>query len=247
MQSQASQPQMFQAPDAILAPASIAVSEQSEATSAEAAEPIWFRTHFVGSMVMYADAQTVAKYFDAHQDWFRRCAHPMKADPIGESGYALTVGRFGALGYQVEPKVGLDLLPQQDGVYLIKTIAVPNYTPPGYEVDFQAAQTLVEVPADLSDATHGQAGKLSTAMTRVEWKLDLAVGVCLPKFIRALPQSTIQNNGDRLLAQIVKQVSRCLTHKVQEDFHASLGKPALEFFKKQSSQKRNVATCEQCH
>ena len=247
MQSQASQPHMFEAPEAILAPAPIAVSEQSEANLVEVKEPIWFRTRFVGCMVMYADAQTVANYFDAHQDWFRRCAHPMKADPIGESGYALTIGRFGALGYQVEPKVGLDLLPQQDGVYLIKTIPVPDYTPPGYEVDFQAAQRFVEVPAEFSDATKGQAGELSTAMTRVEWQLDLAVGVCLPKFIHALPQATVQKNGDRLLAQIVKQVSRCLTYKVQEDFHTSLGKPALEFFKKQCAQKRNLATCEQCN
>jgi hypothetical protein len=42
-----------------------------------------------------------------------------------------------------------------------------------------------------------------------------------PKFIRRLPQGLIQGTGDRVLAQIVRQVSRRLTAKVQDDFHAS--------------------------
>jgi hypothetical protein len=33
----------------------------------------------------------------------------------------------------------------------------------------------------------------------------------------------VQSTGDRLLNQIVRQVSRRLTRKVQEDFHQSLG------------------------
>ncbi|MBV8885364.1 MAG: DUF1997 domain-containing protein, partial [Chroococcidiopsidaceae cyanobacterium CP_BM_RX_35] len=40
-----------------------------------------------------------------------------------------------------------------------------------------------------------------------------------------LPNSLIQNTGDRLLHQIVKQVSRRLTYKVQEDFHKSRNLP----------------------
>ncbi|MGB7275448.1 MAG: DUF1997 domain-containing protein, partial [Geitlerinemataceae cyanobacterium] len=70
----------------------------------------WFHSQFVGHMEMYADPQAVANYLDVHQGWFCRCATPMKVDPLGENGYALTIGKYGALGYAVEPKIGLELL-----------------------------------------------------------------------------------------------------------------------------------------
>ena len=40
---------------------------------------------------------------------------------------------------------------------------------------------------------------------------------------RLLPESLVQTSGDHLLRQIVRQISRRLTWKVQEDFHASHG------------------------
>jgi hypothetical protein len=150
----------------------------------------------------------------------------MKVEPLGRNGYALVIGSFGAFGYEVEPKIGLELLPQDNGIYRIQTIPVPNYVAPGYEVDFQASQSFVEVPA----SEYFQEQELATvplpsAITRVEWNLDLSVALRFPKFIHKLPQSLIQSTGDRLLCQIVRQVSRRLTHKVQEDFHSSLGLP----------------------
>lgn len=184
-----------------------------------------FHGQFQDCMEMYAQAQQVTDYLNAHQSWFVRCAHPMKVEPIGQNSYALVVGRFGAFGYDVEPKVGLELLPPEDGIYRIRTIPVPDYVPPGYEVDFQASQSFVEVPA--SDYFRGQEGEgnLPPAITRVEWHLDLSVLLRFPKFIHKLPQSMIQSTGDRILNQVVRQVSRRLTYKVQEDFHRSLGIP----------------------
>jgi hypothetical protein len=179
--------------------------------------PIGFYGQFADCMEMYASAQTVASYLDAHQGWFRRCASPMNVELIGENGYALTIGRFGAFGYEVEPKIGLELLPPEQGIYHIKTIPVPNYVAPGYDVDFQSVMQLVE-GANSSKRHSGQ-------ITSVEWQLDLAVYVQFPKFIQLLPKSVVQSTGDRLLNQIVRQVSRRLTSKVQEDFHKSLGLP----------------------
>jgi hypothetical protein len=60
-------------------------------------------------------------------------------------------------------------------------------------------------------------------MTHVDWDLNLKVTVQFPRFIYAMPRTMIQSTGDRLLNQIVRQVSRCLTHKVQEDFHREVG------------------------
>ncbi|HIK12506.1 MAG TPA: DUF1997 domain-containing protein [Oscillatoriaceae cyanobacterium M33_DOE_052] len=217
-------------------------NNEPAATTTAPDEPTWFHVEFVGCMEMLADLAKTIEYFDAHQVWFRQCAHPMKADPIGDNGYALTIGRFGALGYQVEPKIGLNLLPQDMGEYRIETIPVPDYTPPGYEVEFKAFQKLVEVsPENLSDLGEGELA----AMTRVEWNLDLRVGVWFPKFIRKLPQSLIRKTGDNLLARIVTIVSRRLTYKVQEDFHSSLGGSSLEQFKRRWSQTKGRDVCQQ--
>ncbi|MEB3336073.1 MAG: DUF1997 domain-containing protein [Leptolyngbyaceae bacterium] len=194
---------------------------EPDATDESLLGPTQFQTRFIGFMDMNAEINQVADYFQAHQGWFRRCAHPMKAEPIGSTGYALVIGRFGAFGYQVEPKVGLDLLPPEKGIYRIKTIPVPDYTPPGYDVDFQSVMELKECPPE--DTPQSETQPLT--ITRVEWQLDLQVTLQFPKFIHKLPKSLIQNTGDSLLYQIVRQVSRRLTYKVQEDFHTSHNLP----------------------
>lgn len=181
-----------------------------------------FKSQFIGSMVMLADGQTVARYLDAHGDWFCRCAQPMQVQPLGTNGYDLTIGHFGAFGYEVEPGIGLELLPQDQGVYRIRTIPTPHLGLEPYQVDFQAALQLVEV----SDTSWPKS-------TQVEWQLELAVDVQFPKFIQKLPKRLIQSTGDRLLAQIVRQVSHRLTAKVQADFHTSLGLPLPPQFRRQ--------------
>ncbi len=216
------------------------LSQKRECQSIEAPEALWpphlaetdtatnatrFYGHFADCMEMYAPAQAVAEYLNAHQGWFCRCAHPMKVENLGENGYALAIGRFGSFGYDVEPKVGLELLPPDNGVYRIKTIPVPNYVAPGYDVDFQSVMELVETPADSSNQSFPTLERCADKITRVEWQLDLTVYVQFPKFIQRLPKSLVQKTGDRLLYEIVRQVSRRLTYKVQEDFHNSLGLP----------------------
>ncbi|MBE9206543.1 DUF1997 domain-containing protein [Nostoc sp. LEGE 06077] len=179
------------------------------------------QTQFCGCysdyMEMYAPIHLVAEYLNAHSSWFTRCAEPMKVQPLGENGYALTIGRFGSFGYEVEPKIGLELLPAAEGIYRIRTIPIPDYQAPGYDVDYKASMQLKEYQTD--DAA------ISSGVTRVEWDLDLKVYLHFPRFIQRLPKSLIQSTGDRLLNQIVRQVSRRLTRKVQEDFHQSVGLP----------------------
>lgn len=182
-----------------------------------------FYGHFQGFMEMYAEPEQVTAYLDTHQHWFRRCAHPMKAEPINANGYAIVIGRFGSFGYEVEPKIGLELLPRNDGVYRIQTIPVPDYIPPGYDVDFQARQWFVPITSsEYFIEPESEDIQLPPTITLIEWELDLKVGMKFPKFIHKLPPSLIQTTGDRLLAQIVRQVSRRLSAKVQADFHHSL-------------------------
>ena len=226
MQSQYSEYQSRSAEEPILdiTPSNLATDE-SIAEATNPIEPVRFHGYFEDCMEMYADAQTVAEYLNAHHGWFRRCAHPMKAEPLGQNGYALIIGRFGSFGYEVEPKIGLELLPAEEGIYRIQTIPVPNYTPPGYEVDFNAKQWLVETTAaNLDEGVAAIVGE-NTKVTRIEWHLDLVVTIKFPRFIYRLPMSLIQSTGDKVLSQIVRQVNRRLTAKVQQDFHSTLGIP----------------------
>jgi hypothetical protein len=165
-------------------------------------------------MEMRADSQTVGAYLDRHEGWFRRCAAPMEVKSIDEQAYALTLGRFGNFGFEVEPTIGLRLLPQNAGNYAICTVPLSN--PDSalaalYDVDFQANLSLEN--NGLSD--------FPEELTAVSWDLDLSVWIQLPKVITLLPDGLVQSSGDHLLRQIVRQISRRLTWKVQEDFHAS--------------------------
>lgn len=176
-------------------------------------------------MEIGAAPEVFASYLDIHQDWFQRCAQPMQADPIDAQSYAITVGHFGAFDYYVDPKIGLELLPADQGVYRIRSVPVPDYQPPGYAVDFQASMQLVAAPPNPKAP--------EPTATHVTWTLDLAVDVWFPRFIRLLPQGLIQGTGDRLLAQIVRQVSRRLTAKVQTDFHQSRQLPLPQQLQRQ--------------
>lgn len=226
MQSHYSEYQSFEAPETLL-DITPRCNEPNDSIpeSANVIEPVRFHGQFEDCMEMYGEAARVAEYLNAHQGWFRRCAHPMKAQPLGENGYALGIGRFGSCGYEVEPKIGLELLPPEEGVYRIKTIPIPDYVPPGYEVDFNAAMRLMEITPEPLPKPLEKVKDWDGKITRVEWELDLVVLIQFPKFIYRLPRSFIQNTGDRVLRQIVRQVNRRLTHKVQLDFHTSLGLP----------------------
>jgi hypothetical protein len=170
-----------------------------------------YASTFADLMEMRADAAGVATYLDRHEGWFRRCAAPMPVTHLGSNGYRLTLGRFGNFGFEVEPTIALELLPQSEGVYRI--ITVPPEAAGGpldglYDVEFNASLQLDESASDL---------------TLVRWDLDLSVWIRLPGVVTLLPAPLVQSSGEHLLRQIVRQISRRLTWKVQEDFHASQG------------------------
>lgn len=191
--------------------------EEMEDTALEGAaslDPVRFQGHFTDVMELATDGETLARYLDDHQNWFLQSAHPMKVEPLGANGYEVTLGKYGAFGYEVEPKVGLELSPQQERLYRIKDIPVPNYVAPGYEVSFNAIMKIVEVSTG------------ANPQSRIDWELDLAVDINFPKFIRRLPQKVLQKTGTGVLTQIVRQVSHRLTRKVQQNFYEKMGVPA---------------------
>lgn len=208
----------FETTEVVLSVASTIAETEEARPQTTVGTPTTFYGRYQDCMEMYAPAQSVAEYLNNHASWFYRCAEPMKVEPLGKNGYALVIGRFGSFGYEVEPKIGLELLCPENSIYRIRTIPIPGYQPPGYDVDYRASLQLIETQ-------EYQATAHLDEMTRVEWELDLTVDIHFPKFIQRLPKSLIQSTGDRLLNQIVRQVSRRLTRKVQEDFHQSLGIP----------------------
>jgi len=149
--------------------------------------PTSFTNHYVGYMDLLADRVTVMAYLDTHQGWFKRCAHPFKADAIGTTGYAMGVGRVGAFGFEVDPRVGLNLLPPDENhVYRIETIPIPDQEPQGYEVDFRAEMSLQEVPLQAENYPKVDPAILAAypVMTSVAWDLNLRVTLQFPAFIQ---------------------------------------------------------------
>jgi hypothetical protein len=187
-----------------------------------------YASAFSDLMEMRAPAAVVAGYLDVHQLWFERCASPMGVSPLGERGYALSLGRFGNFGFEVEPKIGLELLPRDNGVYSIITVplAMNDSALAGvYDVDFRASLQLDQAGPEGSHELSREDVDRLMAHTLVRWNLDLAVWIRLPSMLTLLPDGLLQNSGDHLLRQIVRQISRRLTWKVQEDFHARHGIP----------------------
>ncbi|MEB3124011.1 MAG: DUF1997 domain-containing protein [Snowella sp.] len=192
--------------------------------------PVHFQTQFRGRMEMFAVKDEVDTYLQAHHGWFCRCAQPMQVEPLGEHGYVLTVGQFGALGFDVEPKIAVVLEPPEGNNYYMHTVPLPDPAVMGYEVDYQALMTLQEVDAGGLDNKilkqfEKQGSPLPTRITKVEWDLKMDVAVQFPSYIYKIPMKLIQSTGDRLLTEIVRQVSPRLTFKVQQDFHLERNLP----------------------
>ncbi len=185
-----------------------------------------YSSHFSDAMEMLAPADQVSAYLDRHEGWFRRCAKPMEVEVLDPQAYALRLGRFGNFGFEVEPTIGLRLLPQQQGTYTIATVPAPG-SGEGlnalYDVDFQASLRLEQGLAPKGPDQAHAGDNAQQPCTNVSWSLDLSVWIKLPKVITMLPDGLVQSSGDHLLRQIVRQISRRLTWKVQEDFHATHG------------------------
>jgi len=169
-----------------------------------------YASTFSDLMEMRAPAPVVATYLDRHEGWFRRCAAPMTVTPLGQRGYVLTLGRFGNFGFEVEPTIGLELLPQDEGVYRILTVPSSRIDPSLqglYDVEFNAALRLDEVGSDAqgggaeaershAELSHEEVDRLM-AHTLVRWELDLSVWIRLPSMIALLPEGLVHSSGDR--------------------------------------------------
>lgn len=194
-------------------------AEQDELdAAARPGAPIRYAIRYESQLEANADPETYSRYLDAHHEWFLRCAAPMEVRALDGHSYAITIGRFGAFDYYVEPKIGLRLMSKEGDVYWTHSVPVPGYSHPNYDVDFRSSMELIEVPA------RGEKG----VTTKVEWTLNLAVDVWFPRFVRVLPEKLLQTTGDRMLGRIVRQVSKRFTEKVQRDFHEALGLPLVE-------------------
>lgn len=180
---------------------------------------------------MYSNLDTVADYLNHHEGWFVKCSSPMIAEPFGENGYTLTIGRYGSFGYEVEPKITIILAPPENNFYLMYSVDTPDFEPLGYEVDYKSTMNIEELESltaapNIEKQYHKHnINIIPSVITRIHWHLELKVRVQFPKFIYKLPISLIKKTGDRLLNEIVKQISPRLSYKVQKDFHDSLKIP----------------------
>ncbi|NJN75567.1 MAG: DUF1997 domain-containing protein [Synechococcaceae cyanobacterium RL_1_2] len=204
-----------------------------------------FSTHFQGCMEMFRPLEQVEAYLKNHQQWFARCSEPMQVETLGEDGYIISIGQFGALGYSLIPKFAVMVSPPVDHFYDTHSVPVPGYTPPGYEVDYKAPMHLEEVAIEdtMADVTKffrkHNLDQCPDRITQVHWDLYLDVKIKFPKFVTRLGNCIIQKTGDRVLSEIIKQISPRLTLKVQNDFHHQLGIPTLPKQSRKFNQVKN--------
>jgi hypothetical protein len=190
-----------------------------------------FQTRFAGIMEMYSDRQTVAEYLNDHQGWFIRCAEPMNVTPFGENGYTLTIGNYGAFGFDLEPQMTVILEQPKSESYSMYSVPNPQLSNSIYEVNYRSDLEIESIPVSQAtkeiEKVYHQKGKkqLPDTITKINWQLDLLVNIQFPAFIYRLPMSMVNSTGNRVLREIVKQISPRLSYKVQKDFHTRLDLP----------------------
>ena len=94
----------------------------------------------------------------------------MQVRALDSQSYVLTLGRFGNFGFDVEPTIALRLLPQEERVYRIETLPLPeegNELQDLYDIDFKARMELKPWHQLDPDAPQDA--------TAVSWDLDLSV------------------------------------------------------------------------
>lgn len=187
-----------------------------------------FQTRCAGMMEMYSDHQTVSDYLNNHQGWFVRCAEPMKVVPFGDNGYTLTIGNYGAFGYHLEPQMTVILEGGKSQGYSMYSVSNPHLSNSNYEINYRSDLAIQSIPIsqDINKVARQQGQDiLAENITQINWQLDLSVKIQFPAFIYKLPMSLIKSTGNRLLTQIVKQISPRLSYKIQKDFHHRLDLP----------------------
>lgn len=170
-------------------------------------------------MGLCAPAAMAAAYLDAHSDWLAPCVQPMRAEPLGAQGYLLTIGRFDAFGYRVEPQMAVVFESPQVGLYQFYNVPLTDQPPePLYKIHYQAAMQLQETNA--AAVAWGASNRvIAPIVTRVDWYLNLTVTWQLPRLMAHVPRDWTQNLGETGLAQILQQMTPRLTQAVQQDFH----------------------------
>ncbi|HIK38405.1 MAG TPA: DUF1997 domain-containing protein [Geminocystis sp. M7585_C2015_104] len=200
------------------------------ANGVECIIPVKFQTRFVGMMEMYSDIETVRDYLRNHKKWFVRCAQPMKATPLGDNGYTITIGNYGSLGYYLQPTMSVVLTPPVNDHYIMYSVADENSSSSPYAINYRAEMNLETIPLAAAKGIETvfrrhDISSLPATITRINWHLDLTVTITFPPFIYKFPLSVIQKTGNQLLRQIIKHVSPRFSYKVQKDFHQSLSLP----------------------
>jgi len=163
-----------------------------------------FQTQLNDQVVIACSSSFAYWYLQWHSVWFPNCAKPMQTKLIRHNAYQLTVGRFGAFGYQVEPRINLQMTPFLDS-FRISTLPLQD-DGQLYEVDFQAEMAIVPIDSH---------------RCQINWELNLVVEIPFPDFINAMPQKLIQKTGDRLLARVVREISKSVNEKIAVDFAAA--------------------------
>lgn len=185
-----------------------------------------------GRVDLETDRLTLAHYLHDHAEWIERCFKPLKVFPLSPETYKLQFFRIGGLGFELEPCFGVKIWPEQDSVFWLSSIDLPEEEGLPYSVDCLSYFRLEEL--DL-DSHHGP-------LTRVHWDLKLDIWMQLPGFLQALPYPLVYRVGARVVNQVTRSMSDRLTHNVCTDFYRSVHKRGRRYKIIDTTPKGNVSS-----
>ena len=194
-----------------------------------------------GRVDLETDQDTLAHYLHDHSEWIERCFKPLKVLPLSPETYKLQFFRIGGLGFELEPCFGVRIWPEQNNVFWLSSIDLPEEEGLPYTVDCLSYFRLEELdPAQHQDRKYRPA----EALTRVHWDLKLDIWMQLPGFLQALPYAFVYRVGTWVVHQVTRSMSDRLTHNVCTDFYRSVGKKGRRYRIIDTTPKGNVSTLE---
>ncbi len=185
-----------------------------------------------GRVDLQTDRFTLAHYLHHHAEWIERCFKPLKVFPLSPETYKLQFFRIGGLGFELEPCFGIKIWPEQNSVFRLSSIELPEEEGLPYSVDCLSYFRLEELDPE----------PLQEPLTRVHWDLKLDIWMQLPGFLQALPYSLVYRVGARVVNQVTRSMSDRLTHNVCTDFYRSVNKRGHRYKIIDTTPKGNVSS-----
>jgi hypothetical protein len=147
----------------------------------------------------------LVRYFRDHAHWVPVGFRPLPVQREGEV-YRLQLPRFGAMGYELAPEVGLRVIEESERTHRLVSVDQPDLD---YRVDFGGVLGLE--PAD--------------ERIGVTWQTRFAIEIVPPAFLRLVPEAALKAAAQMAVSAMIGSVCRALIDNLTRDYRSRPGNP----------------------